>query len=118
MIRVFYDILFDARLCGYCSASGIQRDLKEGQVARPALDIRKREAIHSITLMAGFQKTFSQFNQAMNNVLNKVRKDFNIPSSTYDGKNIARIQRYNDDEEVLAQNRETKYYETRLIRQE
>ena len=111
MIRVFYDILFDARLCAYCSASGIQRDLPEGQVARPALDIRKREAIHSITLMAGFRKSFSQFNQAMNNVMTKVRKDYGISSASYDGKYKSRILRYHDDEEIKAQERERLYFE-------
>ena len=112
LIRVFFEILFETRLCVYCSASGIDKTSAIGDVARPGLDIRKRQAIHAITRMAGFNKSFSQFNGAMNNVLNTIRKEMKISSSSYDGKYKSRILRYNDDEEIAAQDRERKYYES------
>ena len=72
MIRVFFEILFDTYQIIYIMFCFWNR--QDIRSRWPGLDIRKRQAIHAITRMAGFYKTFSQFNGAMNNVLNTIRK--------------------------------------------
>ena len=108
MIRVFFEILFYTYQIIYIMFCFWNR--QDIRSRWPGLDIRKRQAIHAITRMAGFYKTFSQVNGAMNNVLNTIRKK--ISSASYDGKYKARILCYNDDEEVAAQERENRYHES------
>ena len=111
LIRVFFEKLFKAELCAYCSAVGTMKKT-EGSEARPGLCEFKKQAIYRITGMAGFTQSYSQFNVAMNNVLKYERKQFNIPEK-YDGRYKARIARYNDDEEAKAKQREKEYNDSR-----
>ena len=111
LIYEFYKKLFDAELCCRCSAVGTAKK-KEGGEPRPGLCENKKRAIFKITGMAGFRQSYSQFNVALNNVLKTARNHFGV-SQIYDGRYRSRIQRYHDDEEAKAVERERAYNASR-----